>query len=105
MILSDASAAKIFSAHWHPFQNVSPVTRPHVHVGELRLPQLQGLHIPTPRLSVEQFIEFAIRSFGAQPTVDEATWKPLLDKSHARHALWRTWQNHDEAPFSDGKIS
>ncbi len=96
--------AELMSFHWHPGQNVSPERLPHFHVGESRLPQMQTLHIPTPRVSVEEFIQTTIEAFGVRPTVDEKTWRELLDSTLGPHREYRSWSERYEAPYQDGVV-
>ena len=80
---------------------MSPEKWPHFHVGEGVLAQHARLHIPTPRVTVEEFIEIAIDSFGAGTVVEEDVWRPLLHESRQRHEKYRSWANRDDAPVRD----
>jgi hypothetical protein len=97
MGLKEPDGAEVISYHWHP-ESVSPETGPHFHIGERRVRQVVRLHVPTPRVSVEEFVRTAIQSFGVEPTVDEDVWRPLLDESQHVHETWRSWHDRRDAP-------
>jgi hypothetical protein len=95
--ISDSDDAELMSYHWHPL-SVSPDLGPHMHVGQKVLPQNATLHVPTPRMTVEDLVEHAIDSFGAGPAIDDDTWRPLLADSRERHVAYRDWHGRDDAP-------
>jgi hypothetical protein len=101
LALEDSDARELVAFHWHPLQKVSPEVKPHMHVGEARVPQLNRLHVPTPRTSVEDFLILAIESFGVVPMVDEATWRPVLMGSKGIYEQYRSWSERDAAPGPD----
>ena len=88
---------ELVSYHWHP-NTRSPFTQPHFHVGKTRVEQDQRLHVPTPRFTVEDFVEMLIDSFGVAATVDEETWRALLAESREIHERYRSWGEYGEAP-------
>src|SRR5439155_26701334 len=99
--LADGNAASLFAFHWHPFSD-SPETGPHFHMGERRTPQAERLHVPTKRITVEEFIALAIGSFGAHPVVEDAIWRPTLVESQRLHEEHRTWSDYGEFPRFPG---
>lgn len=93
----DGDDKLLLGFHWHP-DSTSPDRQPHMHVGSTRIQQSGELHIPTPRVSVEEVVTLAIDSLGARPTVDEETWRGLLDASRATHEKYREWHHRADAP-------
>ena len=98
--LSDADGAELVSYHWHPLSDPRSDVRPHFHVGERFLRQDARLHVPTPRVSIEEFIRTAIATFGVEATVDEDIWTELLHESQQRHEEYRTWHDRRDAPLA-----
>lgn len=96
LALYDANDREMVSFHWHPIQTASPFLKPHMHVGEASMPQLERLHVPTPRITVEEFLAMAIESFGAQPRI--VGWPDRLRQSRERHEQYRSWADGAEAP-------
>lgn len=96
--LQDASNTEIVSYHWHPTHRASPVTKPHAHVGDKYVEQMARLHIPTPRVTVEEFVEVCIDQFGAATRMEEDAWRERLGESLDRHRQYREWGTHAEAP-------
>lgn len=86
--LYDDQQRKILAFHWHPGSN-SPEEWPHCHVGEAFIPQRDRLHIPTERLTVEQFVRIAVESFGARATSDD--YAEVLDITQQAHEEHRSW--------------
>jgi len=77
--------------HWHP-HGASAYTRPHLHVGpgaELGFVPLQGAHVPTARIALEEVLRLAITELGARPRRDD--WDEVLERSQAGYEAWRTW--------------
>ena len=102
MSLGDASKRELVSFHWHPLADVTSEHRPHFHVGEAFVPTAARMHVPTPRISVEEFITLAIDSFGAHPVVDEDIWRPLLADGRETYERYRQWGTHGDTPeFND----
>lgn len=101
LALGDAERKELVAYHWHPMQQVSPEVKPHMHVGESRLPQGAKLHVPTPRTSVETFLTVAIETFGARPLVDREVWEPIMTGSQERYEIYRSWSNRDDSPSAD----
>jgi hypothetical protein len=96
--LSDAKQAELVSFHWHPFSEVASDVGTHVHLGEAYVAQKNRLHIPTPRISVEEFLRLAIDSFGAHALVPEEVWRSALNDSQAVHEEHRTWHGRHDMP-------
>ena len=83
--------AELLVYHWHP-GGVSSQTRPHLHIGpaaELGFKPLQGAHVPTGRIALEEMLRMAIVEFGAQPRRED--WDQVLERAQAVYEDWRTW--------------
>jgi hypothetical protein len=96
--LADDQHKEMVSYHWHP-NSESPEIKPHFHVGEGYMRQQGRLHVPAPRVTVEQFIETLVDSFGVQPASDD--WREMLAYTRGVHEEWRTWGEHGETPTED----
>jgi hypothetical protein len=75
-----------FRAHWHPDGN-SPVDFPHVH-----LPDAPKRHFMTPRISLENVIQWCIE-FGAPLRCSAQEAVNRLELAEAGHRLFRSWSN------------
>lgn len=95
--LYDANGERVIAFHYHP-ESVSEDRGPHMHIGNTKVLQAAELHVPTPRITVEEFVTMTIDSFGAVPTVDEDVWRPLLEGSRQVHERWRNWHHRTDAP-------
>jgi len=76
--------------HWHP-QGASPYTNPHLHLGpgaELGFRRLQGAHVPTGRVALEEVLRLAITELGARPRRKD--WAEVLEATQAGYEAWRT---------------
>lgn len=81
--LHDQSGSEVLSFHWHP-RGRSPVTYPHFHLGagaRVGRPELQGCHIPTGMIALEQVIRLAIEELGVEPLRDD--WSDVLSEGQA----------------------
>jgi len=84
--LEEAHGREILGYHWHP-EGVSPFTMPHLHLGtgaKVGLPELDDAHLPTGRISVEQFLRFVIETFDVKAR--RRDWRRILrPPSQVRH--------------------
>lgn len=92
---------ELIAAHWHPSSKVSTYRAPHYHVGGVALSDtgvfLERAHIPSGRVSLEEFIRTMIDQFGIPPSC--ADWAERLDRTEAafrRHSSW--WDQHPAEP-------
>lgn len=77
--------------HWHP-RGASPYIKPHLHIGpgaEVGFAPLQGAHVPTGRIALEEVLRLAITEFGARPRRED--WDEVLERTQAGYEAWRTW--------------
>jgi hypothetical protein len=77
--------------HWHP-RGASPFTNPHLHIGsgaELGFAPLEGAHVPTGRIALEEILRLAITELGARPR--RSDWEEVLERTQAGYEAWRTW--------------
>ncbi len=77
--------------HWHP-RGASPHTNPHLHLGpgaELGFELLQGAHVPTGRIALEELLRLAITELSVRPRRED--WAEVLADTQAGYEAWRTW--------------
>lgn len=87
----DAPAGELIAYHWHP-QGRSTVTSPHLHLGagaELGFGRLQGAHVPTGRIAIEDVLRLSIDELAVRPLRDD--WRDILEPAQAGCAAWRRW--------------
>ena len=87
--LEDANASEIISFQWHPTGS-GALPYPHVHLGQAAAvgrAELEGAHIPTGRVALEQFLRFAIEAFSLRPR--RTDWRDVLFGTRRRFAQWR----------------
>jgi hypothetical protein len=81
----------IVAYHWHP-HGVSHVTVPHFHLGHasgVTRPELIAAHLPTGRVSLEQFIRFLLEDFEIRP--NKSDWRGILERTQAAFEHHRSW--------------
>lgn len=89
--LDDADEREVIAYHWHP-AGASNVTRPHAHLGvaaKVGHPGLLQAHLPTNRVSIEDFLLLGIRDLGVQPLRDD--WQEILESTRDVFEDWQTW--------------
>jgi hypothetical protein len=83
----------LISAHWHPLARNSTFVDPHWHIGGVSVAQdrvyLDRAHIPSPRVSIEEFIRLMIEELGVAPRNDD--WDKRLRQTHKVFAKYKTW--------------
>lgn len=83
----------IISAHWHPLARNSRFADPHWHVGGITVPKdcvyLDRAHIPSPRVSIEEFIRLMIEELGVTPRSSD--WDKRLTQTHKVFTKYKTW--------------
>jgi hypothetical protein len=90
--LEDAKGSEIISFQWHPTGS-GALPYPHVHLGHAAAvgrAELEGAHIPTGRVAVEQVLRFAIEAFKLRPR--RTDWRDVLFGTRRRFEQWRTWE-------------
>jgi hypothetical protein len=76
---------EVFAYHWHPS---GPHKFPHVHVTG-KDPSFHKVHLPTSRISLEDFVRCLIEDFGIPAR--KRAYKSLLDQNRRRffkHSKW-----------------
>lgn len=76
--LDDASDQEVISYHWHP-EGQSPIQFPHLHLGpgaRCQRDEIAVAHCPTGRISIEEFLRFAIADFRVEPL--RTDWPEVL---------------------------
>lgn len=84
--LQGVDGKDIFRAHWHP-DGKSSYQGPHIHVQ----PDLK-LHLITPRITLEQTIQWCIQHGASLSCTTEEAENRLADTQWP-HMLYRTWVN------------
>jgi hypothetical protein len=90
--LEEASRKEIISFQWHPTGS-GALSYPHVHLGHaaaVARAELEGAHIPTGRVALEQVLRFAIEAFKLRPRRPD--WRDVLFGTRRRFEQWRTWE-------------
>lgn len=90
--LQDPNGSEVFAAHWHPLGS-SPYVDPHYHVGAAALSD-DGVfspraHIPSHRVSLEEFVRFVITQFDVEPTCDD--WNERLRSTEDTFDRYKSW--------------
>jgi hypothetical protein len=85
----DADGRTMASYHWHPLGE-SRYKGPHFHMPT----ELEGVHWPCERTSLESMIRFAIEEIDVQP--NRSDWDDLLTINEGRFKLWRSWSMRPE---------
>jgi len=80
-------ADEIFMLHWHP-RAESAVTQPHAHLRIEGVDDALRAHLPTPRMSLEDAIGWAI-SLGFPAA--RSDWADVLERSRRMFQQYRTW--------------
>jgi hypothetical protein len=79
---------EVLAYHWHP--NVGPpTTHLHLYQASGAAPFLVKRHIPTERISVEEFLRFVIEELRVQPIRND--WSDILKSNYQLHKKYRTW--------------
>jgi len=63
-----------------------------LHIGPaagLRFKPLQGAHVPTSRIALEEVLRMAIVELGARPRRKD--WQQVFERTQAGYEDWRTW--------------
>jgi hypothetical protein len=111
--LNDAEGREIVAYHWHP-AGESNVTRPHAHLGvgaRVDHPQLLKAHLPTNRVSIEDFLlsAFAISAFnrcgttGMRFSSQAAACSRIGRRGHGRVRYEPTPRLDRSFPFRPGR--
>jgi hypothetical protein len=85
-------AEEILGYHWHP-DSPSPFKYPHLHLGkgaQIGRRELEGakLHLPTGRVSMEDFIRLVVEVFNARARED---WRDVLSRTARRFWDFASW--------------
>jgi hypothetical protein len=80
---------RIVAYHWHP-QPHNRVRVPHLHIPQHTAPvDISHMHLPTPRVSLEPILRFAIEELGVVPI--RSDWRTVLDETERVFVRERTW--------------
>lgn len=90
---ADGSKREILAVHWHPESKVSDFVDPHYHVGAAAIASTgvftPRTHLPTHRISFEEFVRLLIDQFGVPPACDD--WSDRLAKAETTFEAYRSW--------------
>lgn len=86
-------AEEILGYHWHP-DSLSPFKETHLHLGSgarIGRPELETTkaHLPTGRVSMEDFLKLLIEVFDARP--QRTTWQAILQKTGSTFWKYASW--------------
>ena len=86
---------EILGYHWHP-RSLSPNKEPHLHLGtgaRIGRSELETTkaHLPTGRVSMEDFLQLLIEVFKAHP--HKTGWKSVLQKTGGAFWKYASWGN------------
>lgn len=99
--LEDDQEREFLIYQWHP-QGSSPVTYPHLHIGQMAGLPPRGLitshtHLPTGRIALEDLLRLAIEQLGVHPRRPD--WERVLTESQAAfEAVQMRAQSSGKAP-------
>ena len=89
--LREDEGSEIFSYQWHP--NVpGSVSFPHLHLrhgARLGRSEFEKAHLPTGRVTVEDFVRLLIDDFGVPPARED--WEQALEESRTEFEADRSW--------------
>lgn len=89
--LHESDGAEILSYQWHPGVPNS-VSFPHLHIrhgARIGREEFQRAHLPTGRVSLEDFVRLLIVDFAVPP--EKENWEDELARSLAEFEEDRTW--------------
>ncbi len=83
---------EILGYHWHPKAR-SPFKEPHLHLGagaRIGRSELEAAkaHLPTGRVSMEDFVKLLIEAFNAKP---RKGWRTILEKTGGAFLKYASW--------------
>jgi hypothetical protein len=88
-LLDEGLERELIAYHKHPRGSRS-VSYPHLHVlVPAERPELAMAHLPTRRISVEEFLYCLIRDFRVRPR--RGDWEEVLRRNRERFDEYRTW--------------
>jgi hypothetical protein len=89
--LEDRESRELLAYHWHP-ATTARIAWPHLHMGPaagVRDELLQRAHLPTGRVSFEDFLSLVIRDLGVKPR--RRDWEQVLRQTQRAFERYRTW--------------
>jgi hypothetical protein len=87
--IADAEGSLVLAFHWHP-ERSGRATWPHLHAhGSHRSFDLDRLHSPTGRVSIEAVVRFLIEDLNVITRKDD--WRAILDAHERQFWELRTW--------------
>ena len=87
--VQDENKEELLAYHWHP-RTTPQHARPHLHLYEgTGANVLSKLHLPTRRISLEEFFRFLIVELKVTPLKDD--WEKILGETQKAHEIFRTW--------------
>lgn len=87
--LHDAEQRELIAFHWHP--ETEGQKDPHLHFyGASNVAAfLEKVHLPTGRISLEQFLRFLIVELKVKPLRND--WEPVLRRTEGPYVQHRSW--------------
>lgn len=87
--LHEEKQREILAFHWHP--ETEGQKEPHLHLYDASniVSMLSKVHLPTGRITLEQFLRFLIVELNVKPLRND--WERVLDGTERKHLQYRTW--------------
>ena len=90
--IQDADGHEVLAYHWHPTAPNSNTPWPHVHLeygAGVGRQELAGEHIPTGRVTVEDFVRLLLEVFKVPE--QKPNWRDVLDRTKGRFDFYKSW--------------
>lgn len=87
--LHDERQREIIAFHWHPETENQKEPHLHVYPASNIMTLLAKVHLPTGRITLEQFLRFLIIELDVKPLRND--WERVLAGTERRHLQYRTW--------------
>jgi hypothetical protein len=87
--LHDEKQREIMAFHWHP--ETEGQKQPHLHLYDASniATMLAKVHVPTGRITLEQYLRFLIVELKVRPL--RSDWQKVLEGTERKHLQYRTW--------------
>jgi hypothetical protein len=86
--VQDYRQNELLAYHWHP-RSTPEHPEPHLHIYGQVPSVLLKLHMPTRRITLEEFLRFLITELKVKPL--RSDWERILREAQAAHEKFRTW--------------
>jgi hypothetical protein len=87
--LHDEKQREMLAFHWHPDTEGQKIPHLHLYAASNIATLLAKVHLPTGRITLEQFLRFLIVELDVKPIRND--WERVLAGTERRHLQYRTW--------------